>query len=119
MEHQLTEEIRYRLLTFVAENPQATQRDVAAHLGVSVGKVNYCLRALITRGWVKVRNFTNSNRKAAYSYYLTPKGIEEKVLVTVRFLQRKLAERDALLREIERLRAEVASVSGVETIETA
>lgn len=112
MEHRVSEEIRYQLLKYVAENPQASQRDLAAHLGVSVGKVNYCLHALIERGWVKVRNFTNSKRKAAYAYYLTPKGIEEKVLVTYRFLQRKLAERDALLQEIEHLRAEVAMAPG-------
>ena len=112
MEHAVSEEFRYQLLKYVSEHPQATQRDLAAHLGVSVGKVNYCLHALVERGWVKVRNFTNSNRKAAYAYYLTPKGIEEKVLVTYRFLQHKLAERDILLQEIERLRAEVNSVAG-------
>lgn len=112
MEHPVSEEIRYQLLKYVAEHPQATQRDLAAHLGVSVGKVNYCIRALVGRGWLKIRNFTNSNRKAAYAYYLTPKGIEEKVLVTCRFLQRKLIERDVLLQEIELLRAEVATVVG-------
>lgn len=111
MEHPVSEEVRYQLLKYVAEHPQATQRDLAAHLGVSVGKVNYCVRALIERGWVKVRNFTNSNRKAAYAYHLTPAGLEEKVLVTYRFLQRKVAERDALLQEIEDLRAEVDSAS--------
>ena len=111
MEHPVSEEVRYQLLKYVAEHPQATQRDLAAHLGVSVGKVNYCVRALIERGWVKVLNFTNSNRKAAYAYHLTPTGLEEKVLVTYRFLQRKLVERDVLLQQIEQLRAEVDSVS--------
>src|SRR5688572_1789073 len=91
MDHDLTDELRYQLLAYVAENPETTQRDVASYLGVSVGKVNYCIRALIERGWVKVRNFTNSRRKAAYAYYLTPKGIEAKVRVTFRFLQIKLA----------------------------
>jgi EPS-associated MarR family transcriptional regulator len=108
--HQITDEIRYRLLTYLTEHPEATQREVAQHLGVSVGKVNYCLRALINRGLVKMRNFRNSKQKSAYLYVLTPKGIEEKVNVTSEFLRRKFQEYDALTKEIERLTREVSEM---------
>ena len=114
--HSVTDEVRYRLLRYLEEHPQASQRELALHLGVSVGKINYCLRALIEKGLVKMRNFRRSERKFAYSYVLTPKGIDEKVNVTVRFLQRKMAEYDALSEEIERLNREVrGSAPEVET----
>ena len=102
-----TDEIRYRLLKYLEEHPTATQREVANVLGVSVGKANYCLKALVERGWVKVRNFRNSNRKAAYLYVLTPRGIEEKIAVTFAFLRRKRDEYDRLADEIARLADEV------------
>src|SRR6266852_444695 len=101
------QEIRYRLLKYLAEHPEATQRELAQELGVSLGKANYCLKALMSKGWVKVRNFRNSKKKAAYLYILTPKGIEEKVNVTSAFLRRKVEEYDLLSKEIERLTAEV------------
>lgn len=108
MPHTLPDDVRFRLLRFLADHPEASQRDLAQHLGVSLGKVNYCLRAVIDRGWVKIRNFKNSRNKAGYAYYLTPKGIEQKVAITMQFLQRKIAEHKALTREIDALRAEVA-----------
>ncbi len=107
MPYQPTDEIRYRLLKYLEQHPAATQREVAGALGVSVGKANYCLRALIDKGWVKARNFRNSNHKSAYLYALTPRGIEEKVNVTVAFLRRKRDEYDLLSKEIERLTDEV------------
>ena len=103
-----TDEIRYRLLKYIEEHPGATQREVASALGVSVGKANYCLRAVIEKGWVKARNFRNSNNKAGYLYVLTPRGIEEKVNVTVAFLRRKRDEYDLLAQEIESLTDEVS-----------
>jgi len=103
----LTQDIRYRLLKYLAEHPDATQRELARELGISLGKANYCLKALMAKGWVKVRNFRNSNKKAAYLYILTPKGIEEKVNVTSSFLRRKIAEYDLLSKEIDRLTEEV------------
>ncbi len=106
--HPITDEIRYRLLTYLNKHPEASQREVAEQLGVSVGKVNYCLRALIEKGLVKMRNFRNSRRKLAYTYILPPKGIEEKVNVTRCFLRRKIAEYDSISAEIERLTREVA-----------
>jgi EPS-associated MarR family transcriptional regulator len=111
MQHAVPEEIRYRLLTYLAEYPEASQRELAAHLGMSLGKINYCVRALIEKGWVKMRNFHNSRRKAGYRYLLTKKGFNKKVELAVAFLQRKIAEHDALTGEIEALRAEVASHS--------
>lgn len=110
MSPSVSEEIRYRLLRHLEEHPDASQRDLAEHLGVSVGKINYCLRALIIKGWIKVRNFRNTKRKSAYLYVLTPNGIEERVRVTSAFLRRKVTEYDMLSREIERLKSEVSAM---------
>lgn len=106
----LTEEMRYRLMRLLEANPEMSQRDVARNLGVSLGKVNYCLRALVKRGWLKAANFKNSRNRAAYMYLLTPRGIEEKARVTVRFLQMRLREYDALRAEIEQMRKEAKDV---------
>jgi EPS-associated MarR family transcriptional regulator len=114
----LNDEVRYKLLKYLADNPQASQRDVAQHLGISIGKVNYCIQALVELGWIKVQNFKNSRRKSAYLYLLTPSGIEQKVSITVRFLQRKLVEYDRLAHEIQQLRAEVGPVAPEESAET-
>jgi EPS-associated MarR family transcriptional regulator len=103
----LTDEIRYKLMRLLDANPGMSQRDVARELGISLGKVNYCLQALIQRGWIKVTNFTNSQNKAAYMYLLTPRGIEEKASLTVHFLQAKMQEYELLRDEIKRLRREV------------
>ena len=94
-------------MSWAMQHPNASQRELAEYLGVSVGKVNYCLRALVLKGWVKMRNFRNSKKKLLYMYILTPKGVEEKAGVTVRFLRRKIAEYNALSAEIERLTREV------------
>ena len=112
MFHTVPDEIRYKLLHYLEQHPEASQRELARHLDISIGKVNYCLRALIEKGWLKMRNFRNSNNKLSYAYHLTPKGLEEKVNVTAAFLRRKMAEYDALSEEIERLTREVAA-SGV------
>ena len=111
MTHPLSQEVRYRLLKYLAEHPNATQRELARELGVSVGKVNYCLRALVDKGLVKVRNFRNNENKSAYVYLHTPKGIEEKVTVTFDFLRWKLEEYDLLSKEIERLTDEVRELT--------
>lgn len=111
MAPHISQEVRYRLLKYLSDHPDATQRQVAQHLGVSVGKVNYCLRALVEKGLLKVRNFRNARNKAAYAYLLTPQGIEEKVDVTSAFLRRKVAEYELLQKEIETLSAEVEEIS--------
>jgi EPS-associated MarR family transcriptional regulator len=109
----LTEDLRYKLLKLLAEEPQISQRDLAGRLGVSVGKTNYCLSALVDKGLVKINNFRRANNKLAYAYLLTPRGIEEKARVTVSFLQRKMREYAELSEEIEALRRETR-VSGAE-----
>jgi EPS-associated MarR family transcriptional regulator len=102
----LSEEVSYRLLKLLEPNPYLSQRAVAKELGISLGKVNYCMRALVDKGWVKAGNFKNSHTKSAYVYLLTPRGFEEKARVTARFLQRKMREYEALRAEIEQLRNE-------------
>jgi EPS-associated MarR family transcriptional regulator len=87
-------------------NPEISQRDAARELNVSLGKLNYCLNALVEKGWIKVTNFRNSRNKAAYMYLLTPRGIEEKAALTVRFLQIKMQEYEALREEIRQMRRE-------------
>src|SRR5262245_27602031 len=96
----LNEEVRYKLLTLLEPNPRLSQREVARELGISLGKVNYCLKALVDKGWIKAANFKNSKNKTAYMYLLTPRGIEEKARVTARFLQIKMREYEALRDEI-------------------
>ena len=103
----MTFPLSHEVLKYLHDHPEGTQRELARELGMSLGKVNYCLQALVARGWIKVRNFRNSNNKAAYLYILTRKGIEEKVNVTADFLRRKVAEYDLLSKEIERLTEEV------------
>lgn len=101
------EEISYRILKHLSDDSTTSQRQLATALGVSVGKINYCLSALIEKGLLKIRNFRNSENKLSYAYILTPSGIEEKVNVTHRFLRRKIAEYDSLSNEIARLSAEL------------
>ena len=115
----MNDETHYRLLKLIEANPELSQRELANAMGVSLGKINYCLRAVIGRGWIKARNFTKSRNKRAYAYYLTPKGVEEKAKVTARFLNYKMAEYEELKKEIERLKQEnkinkVASETGIE-----
>lgn len=104
--------MRYRLLKLLKTNPQMSQRQVAAELGVSVGRVNYCLRALMEKGLIKVVNFRNSRAKIGYLYVLTPRGMEEKARLAVRFLQRKIAEYEELQAEIDQIRKEAAEADG-------
>jgi EPS-associated MarR family transcriptional regulator len=103
----LTDEYRSKILRILEQSPEISQRDLARELGVSLGRANYCLQALVKRGLVKANNFKNSNNKKAYMYLLTSKGIAEKARATARFLDRKVAEYEALRREIENLQREV------------
>lgn len=103
----LSDEARYKILRKLEANPDISQRQLAEELGVSLGKVNYCLQALIKKGLVKARNFSQSKRKVRYLYILTPEGIENKAALTRRFLQRKVAEYEALRAEIDDIRKEL------------
>lgn len=110
----LDDELRYRLLKRLEANPEASQRELAGELGISLGKTHYALHALIERGWVKVGNFQRSQNKTAYLYRLTPSGIAEKAGAAQRFLRTKRAEHERLQAEIEELRAELATQNAPE-----
>jgi EPS-associated MarR family transcriptional regulator len=101
------EELKLRVMREVEANPEASQRQIAESLGVSLGGVNYCLKALIDMGFVKLNNFVKSNKKLGYAYILTPMGLNEKAKITKRFLARKLNEYEMLRDEIEQLKREV------------
>lgn len=96
----------YGLLKTLEDNPSLSQRDLAKRLGISLGKVNFCLNALIEKGCLKVNNFRNSDNKLAYAYLLTPRGVEQKARMTVEFLQVKLQEYEQLRAEINELKRE-------------
>ena len=99
----LQEDTNFRVLRLLQENPNMTQRELAAKLGISLGGANYCLQALLNKGWVKIHNFQSSKRKLAYAYLLTPVGIAQKAALTGRFLKRKMEEYALLKVEIESL----------------
>jgi EPS-associated MarR family transcriptional regulator len=103
---KIQEEARFQILRLLHENPELTQRELGERVGVSLGAVNYCLKALIERGLVKAGNFSKSANKLGYAYVLTPAGIAEKTVLTGRFLKRKVAEYEALRLEIEALARE-------------
>lgn len=102
----LTDEYRYKILKELEANPEISQRELAKGLGISLGKVNFCIQALIEKGLIKAGNFKNSQNKKAYIYCLTPKGIEARATITLQFLKYKMAEYQALKAEIERLQDE-------------
>ena len=103
---KLQEDTYFRVMRILQENPDLTQRELAEKLGISVGGLNYCLKALMEKGLVKMKNFANSKNKFGYVYVLTPSGMGEKAAITHRFLQRKLEEYEALKIEIDALKAE-------------
>jgi MarR family transcriptional regulator, temperature-dependent positive regulator of motility len=97
--------MHFRLMRLIEQNPRVSQRDIADQLGVSLGAINYCIKALIEKGYVKVTNFTENPHKLGYAYLLTPSGIAAKASLTGQFLRRKLAE-------FEALKIEIASLQG-------
>lgn len=108
---QLQEDTYFRVLRLLQDNPDMTQREIAQSLGLSTSGMNYCLKALIDKGWVKVHNFSQSKNKFGYIYVLTPQGIAKKMALTSHFLKRKLSEYEALKAEIEGLQAEAVGQS--------
>ena len=102
----VSDETRYKVMRLIEAHPEMSQRDVARELGISLGKANYCLKALVQKGWIKASNFKNSHNKAAYMYLLTPRGIEEKARLTVQYLRIKMREYERLRVEIEEMRNE-------------
>jgi EPS-associated MarR family transcriptional regulator len=108
---KIQEDTHFRIMRILQENPDLTQRELAEKLGMSVGGLNYCLNALIDKGLVKMQNFSSSKNKFKYVYLLTPMGIAEKVVLTTRFLSRKMKEYEVLKLEIEALKSEVDAPS--------
>lgn len=112
MVHQ---EVRFKVLRLLAADPEMSQRQLADELNVSLGKMNYCLRALVDKGLIKVGNFRASADKRRYLYILTPSGLAEKAALTRQFLSRKIEEHDLLTAEIEQLKREAILASGQQT----
>ena len=106
---KLDDNITYELFKHLEEDPHLSQRALSRILGISLGKVNYCLKALINKGWIKAKNFEKSSNKAGYAYVLTPTGLETKARVTARFLRYKIAEYEKLQIEIETLKQEIGT----------
>ena len=104
---QFRDEMQLQVLRRLHGTPEISQRGLAKELGVSLGSVNHCFKALVAKGWVKAQNFGHSPNKLGYIYLLTPSGLTEKSALTARFLKRKLEEYEALQSEIEELRREV------------
>ena len=93
----------YRLLKLIENRPEISQRELASELGLSLGKINYCLKAFVSRGLIKVDNFRRADNKRIYAYLLTPKGVEERARMTIRFFRCAEAEYEMLKREVELL----------------
>jgi EPS-associated MarR family transcriptional regulator len=109
------EDINFKILRLVQEDPHISQRELADRLGISLGGLNYCLRALVDKGFVKLERFKQSPQKLKSMYILTPMGMAEKMMMTGRFLRRKMQEYDTLKAEIEALKKEAASVTDHKT----
>lgn len=105
----LTDSQRLEFLNLLQDRPQMSQRDLAQAMGVSLGKANYCLKALMEKGLVKFESFRKNPDKGQYAYLLTPAGLEEKTRITMAFLRRKVAEYEALEKEIKQLRGDLAN----------
>lgn len=110
---KLQEDTHFRVLRLLQDNPQMSQRELAAAVGVSVGGIHYVLNALVGKGLVKLGNFTAAEDKRRYAYILTPKGIARKAALTRAFLARKVEEYDALKAEIDALQRELPDGSGL------
>jgi EPS-associated MarR family transcriptional regulator len=111
----ISEDTRFRLLRLIDENPNASQPEIASVLGISLGGANYCLRALVGKGLLKIENFRKSGNKIGYLCLLTPEGIAEKTHLTEAFLRRKIAEYEALREEIEAGRSSIESANSPNT----
>ena len=104
-------DIHLDLLQKLESNPEYTQRELSKEMGVSLGKVNYCIKKLTEKGWIKLTNFKQNPNKVGYVYILTPRGIEEKSRLTFSFLKRKLIEYDVLKKEINTLKLETEEMA--------
>ena len=105
---KLREDVKFRILRLLQENPEMSQRELAHAVGVSTGGIHYVLNALVEKGMLKLANFTAAEDKRRYAYVLTPKGISAKADLTRRFMIRKLAEYEELKAEIEEVRSDLS-----------
>ena len=105
--------IHLELLRKLEENPEYTQRELSQEMGVSLGKINYCMKKLIEKGWIKLSNFSHNPNKVGYIYLLTPKGIEQKGSLTISFLKIKLQEYEMLKNEISKLKQDAEKLQSV------
>lgn len=105
------EELNIRVMRMLEERPDVSQRELASELGVSLGGVNYCIKALVDLGWVKLANFARAEKKSGYVYKLTPRGIGEKARLTSKFLAQKMEEYEALKSEIKVLQRELSEAA--------
>ncbi len=108
-------ELQFRVLRLLESNPHLTQRELSKSLGVSLGGINYCLNALISKGSVKIQNFRNNQNKWVYAYLLTPQGLAEKTALTGAFLKRKMQEYQFLKEEIEALSRDVGQLPSTDS----
>ena len=108
----MSEQRQLDALRLLETNPELTQRELAKALGVSLGAANFCLKALVDKGWVKLENFHKNPNKLGYLYLLTPKGIAAKTQLTASFLHRKMAEYETLRLEIDQLQSEMDNIEG-------
>ena len=104
-------DIHLDLLRKIEQNPDYTQRELSKEMGVSLGKINYCMRKLTEKGWVKLINFSNNSSKKGYLYILTPKGIEQKTRFTFSFLKTKMKEYELLKEEINILKKDANKIN--------
>lgn len=108
---EFQKDLQFQVLRRLQEEPGLSQRSLAREFDISLGSINFCFRALMEKGWVKMHNFSQSKHKLGYVYLLTPSGITEKSRLTASFLKRKMAEYDALKEEIDRLKSELPEES--------
>jgi len=107
----LSSDIHFKLLDILEKNPDLSQRILSRELGISLGSINYCIRALVDKGQVKAQNFKTNTNKIGYIYLLTPQGISEKIRMTKDFLRKRVDEYEMLQREIKRLKDEIKNNS--------
>ena len=105
----MNSDIHFKLLDILEKNPELSQRLLSRELGISLGSINYCIRALVEKGQVKVHNFKKNSNKIGYVYLLTPQGISEKISMTKEFLRKRIKEYDQLQKEIRQLKNDISS----------
>ena len=118
MNNDYEQEIRYHLLKVLSNKANLTQREMAREMGISLGKVNYCLAELAKKGFIKINRFKDSKNKLQYLYVLTPRGLEERAVLTLRFLKRKVAEYNEIKKQIRELTKEAEAEGLVDIFES-